>query len=152
MQAGPAGRPHESRNGEAHHDPDHGRRQLSGPQLVAHVQQPREPPRCDVLNALEADHVVLEMARRPEAELEMLREVKAQLKLGIGVIDIKDNEVETPDQVARQIERAARCLGLVRIAFVHPDCGLWMLPRSVADAKLRALVAGRDLFGHGGAA
>ena len=104
------------------------------------------------LNALEADHVVLEMARRPEAELEMLREVKAQLKLGIGVIDIKDNEVETPDQVARRIERAARCLGLERIAFVHPDCGLWMLPRSVADAKMRALVAGRDLFGHGGAA
>ena len=104
------------------------------------------------LNALEADHVVLEMARRPEAELEVFREVKAQLGLGIGVIDIKDNEVETPDEVARRIERAARCLGPERIVFVHPDCGLWMLPRSVADAKMRALVAGRDLFGRGGAA
>jgi 5-methyltetrahydropteroyltriglutamate--homocysteine methyltransferase len=104
------------------------------------------------LNALEADHVVLEMARRPEAELEVLREVKPQLGLGIGVIDIKDNEVETPDRVARRIERAARCLGRERIVFVHPDCGLWMLPRSVADAKLRALVAGRDRFEHGGAA
>ncbi len=104
------------------------------------------------LNALEADHVVLEMARRPEVELEVLREVKSQLKLGIGVIDIKNTEVETPDQVARRIERAARYLGIERIAFVHPDCGFWMLPRSVADAKMRALVAGRDLFGHGGAA
>jgi 5-methyltetrahydropteroyltriglutamate--homocysteine methyltransferase len=104
------------------------------------------------LNALEADHVVLEMARRPVAELEVFREVKAQLGLGIGVIDIKDNEVETPDEVARRIERAARCLGPERIVFVHPDCGLWMLPRSVADAKMRALVAGRDLFDHGGAA
>ncbi len=104
------------------------------------------------LNALEADHVVLEMARRPEAELEILRDVKVQLRLGIGVIDIKDNEVETRDQVARRIERAARCLGIERIDFVHPDCGFWMLPRSVADAKMRALVAGRDLFDHGGAA
>src|SRR5262245_19444408 len=104
------------------------------------------------LNALEADHVVLEMVRRPEAELEMLREVKAKLKLGIGVIDIKDNEIETPDQVARRIERAAHCLGHERIEFVHPDCGLWMLPRSVADAKLQALVAGRDLFDRGGTA
>lgn len=104
------------------------------------------------LNALEADHVVVEMARRPEAELEVFREVKAQLGLGIGVIDIKDNEVETPDEVARRIERAARCLGTERIVFVHPDCGLWILPRSVADAKMRALVAGRDLFDHGGAA
>jgi 5-methyltetrahydropteroyltriglutamate--homocysteine methyltransferase len=104
------------------------------------------------LNALEADHLVLEMARRPEPELAMLREVKPQLKLGIGVIDIKDNEVETADQVARRIERAAGCLGAERIVFVHPDCGLWMLPRSVADAKMRALVAGRDLFERGGAA
>ena len=104
------------------------------------------------LNALEADHVVLEMARRPEPELEMLREVKSGLGLGIGVIDVKDNEVETPDQVARRIERAARCLGVERIVFVHPDCGFWMLPRSVADAKMRALVAGRDLFACGGAA
>jgi 5-methyltetrahydropteroyltriglutamate--homocysteine methyltransferase len=104
------------------------------------------------LNALEADHLVLEMARRPAPELEMLRQVKPQLKLGIGVIDIKDNEVETADQVARRIERAARCLGPERIVFVHPDCGFWMLPRSVADAKMRALVSGRDLFERGGAA
>jgi 5-methyltetrahydropteroyltriglutamate--homocysteine methyltransferase len=104
------------------------------------------------LNALEADHVVLEMARRPEAELDVFREVKAEIGLGIGVIDIKDNEVETPDAVAQRIERAARCLGPERIVFVHPDCGLWMLPRSVADAKMHALVAGRDLFDHGGAA
>jgi hypothetical protein len=62
------------------------------------------------------------------------------------------NEVETPDAVAQRIERAAPCLGPERIVFVHPDCGLWMLPRSVADAKMRALVAGRDLFDHGGAA
>jgi 5-methyltetrahydropteroyltriglutamate--homocysteine methyltransferase len=102
------------------------------------------------LNTLEADHLVLEMARRPEPELELLREVKPQLKLGIGVIDIKDNEVETADQVARRIERAARCLGSERIMYVHPDCGFWMLPRSVADAKMRALVTGRDLFERGG--
>lgn len=98
------------------------------------------------LNALEADHVVLEIARRPEAELEMLKEVKSSLGLGIGVIDIKDNEVETPELVARRIQHAADTLGVERIQYVHPDCGFWMLPRSVADAKMHALVAGRDLF------
>lgn len=98
------------------------------------------------LNALAADHVVLELARRPEAELARLGEVKPSLGLGIGVIDIKDNEVETPDLVARRIERAAGRLGAERIAYVHPDCGFWMLPRSVADAKMRSLVAGRNLF------
>lgn len=98
------------------------------------------------LNALEADHVVLEIARRPAAELTMLRDVKPSLGLGIGVIDIKDNEVETAERVAQRIERAAQELGAERIAYVHPDCGFWMLPRSVADAKMRSLVAGRNLF------
>jgi 5-methyltetrahydropteroyltriglutamate--homocysteine methyltransferase len=102
------------------------------------------------LNTLAADHVVLEIARRPEVELSMLRDVRATLGLGIGVIDIKDNEIETPEIVARRIESAARQLGIERIAYVHPDCGFWMLPRSVADAKMRSLVAGRDLFARAG--
>lgn len=98
------------------------------------------------LNALEADHLVLEIARRPPRELSLLRDVKPSLGLGIGVIDIKDNEVETPEEVARRIERAAQELGAERIKYVHPDCGFWMLPRSVADGKMRSLVAGRNLF------
>jgi len=98
------------------------------------------------LNELNADHVVLEIARRPEVELSMLKDVKSSLGLGIGVIDIKDNEVETPEKVAKRIERAADVLGVERIHYVHPDCGFWILPRSVADAKMRSLVAGRDLF------
>jgi len=98
------------------------------------------------LNALDADHVVLEIARRPAQELAILKDVKPQLGLGIGVIDIKDNEVETAECVAQRIEHAANALGLERIQYVHPDCGFWMLPRSVADGKMRALVAGRNLF------
>lgn len=97
------------------------------------------------LNLLEADHVVLEVARRPDAELSMLQQVKSSLGLGIGVIDIKDNEIESAETIARRIERAADVLGRDRIAYVHPDCGFWMLPRSVADAKMRSLVAGRNL-------
>jgi 5-methyltetrahydropteroyltriglutamate--homocysteine methyltransferase len=53
---------------------------------------------------------------------------------------------ETPDAVARTIERAAALLGAQRIRWVHPDCGFWMLPRSVADRKLVSLVQGRNLW------
>ena len=65
---------------------------------------------------------------------------------GIGVIDIKDNEVESPDVVARRIQHAVDLLGAERVKWIHPDCGFWMLPRSVADRKMQTLVAGRDLF------
>jgi len=98
------------------------------------------------LDALKADHVVLEVARRPQDELAALAETRPDLGLGIGVIDVKDNEVESADEVARRIEAAAKVAGVDRIRYIHPDCGLWMLQRSVADGKMRALAAGRDLY------
>ncbi len=97
-------------------------------------------------NALECDHLVLEFARRGDGELEVFRDLKPSIALGIGVIDIKDNEVETPGEVARRIEQAVKALGPERVRWVHPDCGFWMLPRSVADRKMGTLVQGRDLF------
>jgi 5-methyltetrahydropteroyltriglutamate--homocysteine methyltransferase len=97
-------------------------------------------------NALEADHLVLEFARRGFYELEVFRDLKPSIALGIGVIDIKDNEVESPSAIAESIQKAAEILGPERIRWIHPDCGFWMLSRSVADRKMRALVEGRDLF------
>jgi len=102
------------------------------------------------MNRLQADHLVLEFARRGYAELEVLRDVKPSIRLGIGVIDIKDNGVESADAVAGRIDQAVRVLGADRVAYAHPDCGFWMLSRSVADAKMRALVAGRDRSSGGG--
>lgn len=103
------------------------------------------------MNRLHVDHLVLEFAFRGYDELERFGELDPGIRLGIGVIDIKTTVVETPDLVAERIEKAARLVGADRIAYVHPDCGFWMLPRSVADAKMRALVAGRDLFASGSA-
>jgi 5-methyltetrahydropteroyltriglutamate--homocysteine methyltransferase len=97
-------------------------------------------------NALECDHLLLEFARRGDGELDVFRDLKPSIALGVGVIDIKDNEVESPDEVARRIERAVQVLGAARIRWVHPDCGFWMLQRSVADRKMRALSAGRNVF------
>ena len=98
------------------------------------------------LNSLHADHVVLELAHRPIGDLEALRDIEPRIGVGVGVIDIKVNEVESADVVARRIERAEQVLGAGRVRYVHPDCGFWMLKRSVADRKIVALVAGRDLF------
>jgi 5-methyltetrahydropteroyltriglutamate--homocysteine methyltransferase len=98
------------------------------------------------LNCLEVDHLVMEVARRDEAELSVFRELRNGIALGIGVIDIKDNEIESSEIVARRIERAVEVLGAERVRWVHPDCGFWMLPRSVADRKMSALVQGRDRF------
>lgn len=98
------------------------------------------------LNMLRCDHLVLELKHRPDADLDALKDVSASIRLGIGVIDVKVNPVETPDEVAASIEKAERVLGVDRIGWVHPDCGFWMLQRSVVDRKIEALVKGRDKF------
>jgi len=98
------------------------------------------------LNALNVDHLVLEFARRGYEELDAFKELREDIALGLGVIDIKDNVVESPGTVASRIEHAIEVLGADRIKWIHPDCGFWMLPRTVADAKMAVLVEGRDLF------
>ena len=70
----------------------------------------------------------------------------SRLKLGLGVIDVKVNHVETADEIAASMERIEKKLGPDRLGWVHPDCGFWMLKRSVADRKMEALVKGRDRY------
>lgn len=103
-------------------------------------------PLLSFLNSLRTDHLVLELAHRPQDDLEALKEIDPNIGIGLGVVDIKVNHVETPKEIARAIEDAAKILGEDRIRFVHPDCGFWMLKRSIADRKIAALAQGRDQF------
>ncbi len=110
------------------------------------VQQGTWGKLIDYLNALAVDHVVMETTHRPPNELEVFRGLRPDIGLGLGVVDIKSTEIEGADAVARAIERAEKMLGPGRVRYVHPDCGFWMLKRSIADGKIRALVLGRDRF------
>jgi 5-methyltetrahydropteroyltriglutamate--homocysteine methyltransferase len=100
----------------------------------------------DFLNRLHVDHLIPEMAHRSAADLEALRDVDPRIRLGIGVVDVKVNNVESPDEIAGALERAESVLGRGRVSWIHPDCGFWMLKRSVADRKIAALAKGRDLY------
>jgi 5-methyltetrahydropteroyltriglutamate--homocysteine methyltransferase len=100
----------------------------------------------DYLNALHVDHIVMECAHRPTDELAIFKELRPEIGFGLGVIDVKATEIEQPEAIARAIERAEKTLGPGRVKYVHPDCGFWMLKRTIADGKMRALVRGRDLY------
>ena len=95
---------------------------------------------------LHVDHLVLEVAHRPPEDLQALKDVDPRIKLGIGVVDVKINHVETAEEIARRIETAEKILGAGRVGWIHPDCGFWMLKRSVADRKIAALAEGRDRY------
>jgi 5-methyltetrahydropteroyltriglutamate--homocysteine methyltransferase len=98
------------------------------------------------LNALHVDHIVMETAHRPPEELGVFKELRPEIGMGLGVVDIKRTEIESAEAIARAIEAAERVIGAGRVRYIHPDCGFWMLKRSIADGKIRALAAGRDLY------
>ena len=62
-------------------------------------------------------------------------------KVILGVIDLADQQVETPETVAARIRRALPYVAAEDIV-VAPDCGMKYLPRDVAFGKMRAMVEG----------
>lgn len=110
------------------------------------IQQGTWDKLISYLNALHADHVVLEFAHRGYSELEYFKDLRPEIGMGLGVVDIKSTVIETPELIAKRLEHAVKVLGENRIHYIHPDCGFWMLKRSIANGKIRALTLGRNLF------
>ena len=59
----------------------------------------------------------------------------------LGVLDLSDPEVETPETVAERIRRALPHVDPAKV-IVAPDCGLKYLSRETAFAKMKAMVDG----------
>ena len=87
------------------------------------------------------DQLALEFARRGDEELVLLERYDWDRGLGLGVIDVRSEQVETADLVAARIRRGLRYVPPERLS-VNPDCGLRQLSGDAARGKLAALVAG----------
>ncbi|MBV9816910.1 MAG: cobalamin-independent methionine synthase II family protein [Solirubrobacterales bacterium] len=90
-----------------------------------------------------ADVIHLEFTHRDFAEIGAFREFPTDKVLGIGVIDSKDTQVESPEVVADRIHKAIDVVPAERM-IVMTDCGLGYFSRTMAYAKLKAMCDGRD--------
>ncbi len=89
-----------------------------------------------------ADQISIEAAQ-PQLDLGQLSELGSKTIM-LGVLDLGDPEVETPERVAQRIRAALAHVPADRIV-PAPDCGMKYLPRERAFGKLRALSAGAAL-------
>ena len=94
--------------------------------------------------AARVDELVLEFARKGDEDLPVLAHGGWDRDVGLGVIDVKDPDVETPRTVAARIRRALELVPAERLV-VNPDCGLRHLSARHARAKLAAMVHGTAL-------
>jgi 5-methyltetrahydropteroyltriglutamate--homocysteine methyltransferase len=82
-------------------------------------------------------------AAQPKLDLSVLKQLPSKTVI-LGVIDLLDKAVETPETVAGRIRQALPHVAAERIV-VAPDCGLKYLPREVAFGKMRAMVEGAKI-------
>ncbi|HEY1352468.1 MAG TPA: hypothetical protein VGF67_22850 [Ktedonobacteraceae bacterium] len=85
--------------------------------------------------------LALEFARKGDDDLELFSKYPSELELGLGVIDVKNPQVETPRQVAERVRRALKHVRPEKL-FVNPDCGLHSLSGELAFKKLQTMVQG----------
>jgi 5-methyltetrahydropteroyltriglutamate--homocysteine methyltransferase len=94
------------------------------------------------LEQSKADQISIETAQS-RLDCSVLAKLPSK-QIILGVIDLADMSVETPEQVAARIRRALPFAPANRIV-VAPDCGMKYLPRAVAFGKIKAMVDGAAL-------
>jgi 5-methyltetrahydropteroyltriglutamate--homocysteine methyltransferase len=86
-----------------------------------------------------ADQISIEAAQ-PRLDLGVLRSITRQTII-LGVLDLGDPTVESPEEVARRIREGFAHVSAERL-IPAPDCGMKYLPRATAFGKLQALAQG----------
>lgn len=82
-------------------------------------------------------------AAQPKLDLAVLQELPTKT-IVLGVLDLGDMRIETPEGIAARLRQALRYVPPERL-MVAPDCGMKYLPRAVAYRKLRAMTLGAAL-------
>src|SRR5216683_3602240 len=83
-----------------------------------------------------ADVIHLEFTNKGFDELEAFRDFPTDKVLGVGVVDAKNLQVETAEEIEARIRGALEVVPADRL-LVAPDCGLGYFSRTTAYAKLR---------------
>jgi 5-methyltetrahydropteroyltriglutamate--homocysteine methyltransferase len=102
-------------------------------------------PLLPLLAEVPVGTLLLEMCTPRAGELEVLRDLPATVRVGIGVVNPKRPEVEADAEIRARVERAIRLFGAERV-LLTPDCGFATFAdnpvsaASVAEAKLAAIV------------
>lgn len=79
-------------------------------------------PLIETLAAMKVGAYLLEMCTPRAGEMEILRRLPDDARIGVGVVNQKHVEIETVEDVAAKIARAVDLFGRERV-LLHPDCG-----------------------------
>lgn len=88
-----------------------------------------------------ADQISMEFAVSDGIGLELFKQYRTNKEIVVGVVDVKDEAVETPEVAAQRIRQALEYIPAEKL-YISPDCGMKFMPRERAFGKLKAMVEG----------
>lgn len=93
---------------------------------------------------LDVNEIHIEMANREFAEIELLKPFAEKMDVAVGVIDVKNYYIETPEDVVTRIKNCLKYVPAEKLS-VAPDCGLSQTARWAARQKLVNMVKGAQM-------
>jgi 5-methyltetrahydropteroyltriglutamate--homocysteine methyltransferase len=102
-------------------------------------------PLLGLFQRLDVGVLLLETATPRAGDLAMLKELPASVRLGVGVVNQKREQIESATDIVARARRAIDLVGVDRV-LLTPDCGFATFADNpvasarVAEAKLRAIV------------
>jgi 5-methyltetrahydropteroyltriglutamate--homocysteine methyltransferase len=101
-------------------------------------------PLVPLLSRVPVGTLFLELCTERAGEVEVLRGLPRDRRIGVGVVNQKSPRVETPEEIVARAERAVALFGPERV-LLNPDCGFAtfadnpLASAAVAEAKLVAI-------------
>jgi 5-methyltetrahydropteroyltriglutamate--homocysteine methyltransferase len=102
------------------------------------------------IQRLKVEQLLLEFSIPVVGDVAVLRELPAQVQVGLGCVDVRFPEIDTSEQIVERVEKALPHVSAERLT-LNPDCGFapgkdHEIPLEEAYAKLKSLgAAGRRL-------
>ena len=129
---------------------------ISGVKLGVHVCRGNWSRREDVLLAgnygpmlphlvqMNVDQLVLECATPRAGEMEVFKEYRNEKEIGLGVVNPRSDEIETPEQIISRVKEVLQYFDPDKV-YLNPDCGFGTFAErnvntpETAEKKLRAI-------------
>jgi len=110
-------------------------------------------PLLGVLGRLAVGTLFLELATPRAGELDVLKGLSSDVRIGVGVVNQKHAGVESVEEIVARARRAIDLFGAERV-LLTPDCGFAtfadnpITAAGLAEEKLRAIVRAAEILGR----
>jgi 5-methyltetrahydropteroyltriglutamate--homocysteine methyltransferase len=111
-------------------------------------------PLLETLQALEVGTYFLELCTPRAGEMDLLRDLPGDRRIGVGVVNQKHDRIESVDEIVERARRAIGLFGPDRV-LLNSDCGFAtfadnpVASAQVAEAKLRSIVHAAGILRRG---